>query len=276
MPEKPRRSCSPVPQWSHVVHARWARGKPELTGLGDQGRDSGRGSFCSCRSRCRLPDLARRDSGTAKKQVDWPSGCRQPECLWEEDEMASVWRGRITFGLVTIPVRLDQAARRERISFRHVKRVQGPQPENNVLAFPSGSHSQPGVTSKSRSGPPPPVTEDEPLEETVEPVRLEPVSGPAGAPVQRSEMLKGYEVSKDQFVVFEPGEITALRPRTSSALELTEFVKLEEVDPAYYETSYYVQPDTGGEKAYALLFAALKQTGRAGIGSFAMHGREHV
>ena len=88
--------------------------------------------------------------------------------------------------------------------------------------------------------------------------------------------MKGYEVAKDQFVVLSPEEVAALRPRTSTELEITEFVKTEDIDPIYYETSYYVMPEVGGEKAYTLLFAALKETGHAGIGSLAMHGREHV
>jgi DNA end-binding protein Ku len=76
--------------------------------------------------------------------------------------------------------------------------------------------------------------------------------------------------------VLAPEEVSALRPRTSTELEITEFVRVEEIDPVYYETSYYVMPEGGGEKAYTLLFAALKETGHAGIGSLAMHGREHV
>jgi DNA end-binding protein Ku len=88
--------------------------------------------------------------------------------------------------------------------------------------------------------------------------------------------MKGYEVARDQFVVLAPEEVAALRPRTSTELEITEFVSAEEIDPVYYETSYYVMPEAGGEKAYTLLFAALKETGHAGIGSLAMHGREHV
>jgi DNA end-binding protein Ku len=139
--------------------------------------------------------------------------------------MASVWRGRITFGLVSIPVKLEKAARRERISFRHVRRAQALQTENKVIAFPSGSSSQAPAGIKGRAAEPlHELPEDDALDETVEPVHLQPVSGAAGAPVSRSEILKGYEVSKDQFVVFEPEEIKALRPQTSSALELTEFV----------------------------------------------------
>jgi DNA end-binding protein Ku len=107
-------------------------------------------------------------------------------------------------------------------------------------------------------------------------VRNAPISGLTESPIDRTEILKGYEVSRDEFVVVGPEEVAALRPRTSTELEIAEFVKVEEIDPVYYETSYYVMPEAGGERAYALLFATLKETGHAGMGSLAMHGREHV
>jgi len=141
-----------------------------------------------------------------------------------------------------------------------------------VLTFPAGS--------KPDEKQAPTLAEDSPDDPSVHGavvrVRNEPVSGPADAPVRKAEIMKGYEVSKDQFVVLAPEEVSALKPRTSTELEITEFVKTEEIDPVYYETSYYAIPEAGGEKAYALLFTALKGTGHAGIGSFAMHGREHV
>jgi DNA end-binding protein Ku len=107
-------------------------------------------------------------------------------------------------------------------------------------------------------------------------VRNSPVSAGGQAPVDRSEILKGYEVAKDQYVVFEPRELAALKAQTSTELEITEFTKLEEIDPVYFDTSYYVAPDKGGEKPYALLFRALTETGYVALGSFAMHGREHA
>lgn len=186
----------------------------------------------------------------------------------------SVWRGRITFGLVSIPVRLIKAARRERTRFRRVQRVAAPTevdeeaelPETPVIPFRG-----------ARSTEMPPAESDSPAaEESVVRVRNTPVSGMSDVPVQRSEILKGYEVAKDEFVVLAPDEVAALRPKTSSELEISEFVRLEEIDPVYLETSYYVIPEAGGEKPYALLFEALKQTGHAGIGALAMHGRNHI
>ncbi len=129
-----------------------------------------------------------------------------------------------------------------------------------ILEFPSGNKNVPPT----------------PVDQTARSSAAEPVMRVRNTPVPPGEILKGYEIGKDEFVVLEPQEVAALRPKTSSELEITEFVPLQEIDPMYYETSYYVIPEPGGETAYALLFAALKETGHAGIGSLAMHGREHV
>jgi DNA end-binding protein Ku len=135
-----------------------------------------------------------------------------------------------------------------------------------LLEFPSGAKNVPPLLSAD-SG------ERSAVEEAVVRVRNEPVSGLNEGPVQRAEIMKGYEVTRDQFVVLAPEEVAALRPRTSTELEISEFVRAAEIDPVYYEASYYVMPEVGGEKGYTLLFAALKETGHGGIGSLAMHGR---
>jgi DNA end-binding protein Ku len=121
-----------------------------------------------------------------------------------------------------------------------------------------------------------PEPQPEPTAEPVTRVRNLQVADPTQQPVQPQQVLKGYEVEKDRYVTFEPHEITALRPRTSTELTIAEFVHLDEVDPIYFETSYYAVPDKGGEKAYALLYRALAETNYAAIGSLAMHGREHA
>jgi DNA end-binding protein Ku len=192
---------------------------------------------------------------------------------------ASVWRGRITFGLVAIPVRLVKAARRERTRFRRVQRAnaapqEADEPEEQesgarVLPFPSSSKTQAKPVDRVEA-------EEAAEEERVVRVRNTPVSALTDQPVAPAEILKGYEVSKDAFVVLQPDEVAALRPQTSSEVEITEFVKAVEIDPLYFETSYYVVPEAGGEKPYGLLFAALRETGNAGLGSLAMHGRQHV
>jgi DNA end-binding protein Ku len=95
-------------------------------------------------------------------------------------------------------------------------------------------------------------------------------------PIPRSETVKGYEYEKDHYVVIDDEDIRKAAPRTAKVMEILEFVKADQVDPIYLESSYYVAPDEGGEKAYALLFTALKDSGYYGVAKVAMHNREHI
>jgi DNA end-binding protein Ku len=95
-------------------------------------------------------------------------------------------------------------------------------------------------------------------------------------PIPRSEIVKGYEYEKDRYVVIEDEEIKKVAPASAKVMEILEFVKSEQVDPIYLETSYYMAPDEAGEKPYALLFDALKKTGYVGVAKIAMHNREHI
>jgi len=147
---------------------------------------------------------------------------------------ASVWKGHLTFGLVTIPVRLFSAARSETISF-------------NMLH--KDDHSR---------------------------IRQVTYCQLEDKPIARSETVKGYEYEKDHYVVVEDEEIRKVAPKTAKVMEILEFVKSDQVDPIYLESSYYVAPEEGGEKAYALLFTALKESGYFALAKVAMHNREHI
>ncbi len=76
-------------------------------------------------------------------------------------------------------------------------------------------------------------------------------------------------------VVIADEDIKKVAPKTAKTMEIHQFVKADDIDPVYFESSYYLAPDAGGEKPYALLFAALKETKFAGIAKIAMHNREH-
>ncbi len=97
-----------------------------------------------------------------------------------------------------------------------------------------------------------------------------------GKVVDRSEIVKGYEFAKDQYVMFTPDEIKELEEAGSAAIDITEFVPLASVDPIYFERTYYLAPDRGGSKPYTLLVTALRDTGQCGIGRWAARGREHI
>jgi DNA end-binding protein Ku len=107
-------------------------------------------------------------------------------------------------------------------------------------------------------------------------VRQTLVTATGDQPVSRAEVQKGFEVEKDRYVVLDPGEIKALQRRTSPNMEIVRSVRLAEIDPIFYETSYYVAPDRGGETAYAVLFAALRETGHVALARVGMYGREHI
>ncbi len=97
-----------------------------------------------------------------------------------------------------------------------------------------------------------------------------------GTVVDRSEIVKGYEFAKDQYVQFTAEEIKALEEAGSDSIDIVEFVPLVSVDPLYFDRSYYLAPGKGGARPYALLAAALRETQRCAIGHWASHGRDHM
>ena len=97
-----------------------------------------------------------------------------------------------------------------------------------------------------------------------------------GTVVDRSEIVKGYEFAKDQYVMFSNEEIKELEEAGSTEIGIGEFVPLESVDPVFFERTYYLAPDKGGAKPYTLLVSALRESGQCAIGKWAARGREHV
>ena len=97
-----------------------------------------------------------------------------------------------------------------------------------------------------------------------------------GKLVERSEMTKGYEFAKDQYVMFAPDELKALEDATTHSIDITEFVPLESVDPVYFDGTYYLAPDKGGMKPYSLLATALKNAKQCAVGRWTSRGKEHI
>ncbi|HTQ00031.1 MAG TPA: Ku protein [Casimicrobiaceae bacterium] len=95
-------------------------------------------------------------------------------------------------------------------------------------------------------------------------------------PVGREDIVKGYEFAKDQYVIFTPEELKAMEEVGTHTAEITEFVPLAAVDPVYYDKAYYLAPDKGGAKPYALLAAALRETDRCALGRWAARGKSYV
>ena len=147
---------------------------------------------------------------------------------------ASVWSGYLTFGLISIPVRLFSGARSSGISFNMLHR-----------------------TDKSR-------------------LKQQYVCQADGEVVDRSDIVKGYEFRKDEYVVIDPEEIKKIEPKTAKTMEILEFVKASDVDPVYFESSYYMMPEEAGRRPYALLTKALEESEYVAIAQLTMHNREYT
>jgi DNA end-binding protein Ku len=95
-------------------------------------------------------------------------------------------------------------------------------------------------------------------------------------PVARDQMVKGYEFAKDQYVMFSPEELKAMEEAGTHAADIAEFVPLAAVDPVYFDKAYYLAPDKGGAKPYALLHKAMLATERCAIGRWAARGKQYI
>jgi DNA end-binding protein Ku len=146
-----------------------------------------------------------------------------------------VGNGNISFGLVSIPVRLFPATRSRSVSF-------------NLLHAKDLSRIQQKIFC--------------PVDNAI---------------IDRSELVRGYEVSKDRYVTFSDDELKTLEARGGNhSIEITEFVPLEQIDPIYFETAYYLGCDQTSAKAYRLLTDAMTKTGRVALGRYTLRGKEHV
>jgi DNA end-binding protein Ku len=146
----------------------------------------------------------------------------------------SVWKGHLTFGLISIPIRLFAAARGERISMNQLHRE---------------CHTR---------------------------IRQPLFCPTCNRQVERAEIVKGYEYEKDQYVLFDEKELDKIEPASARTMEILEFVKREEVDPLYFDASYYLTPEDAGKKAYQLLLLAMEESGYGAIAKLTMHQREHI
>jgi DNA end-binding protein Ku len=97
-----------------------------------------------------------------------------------------------------------------------------------------------------------------------------------GVPVERDDIVKGYEFAKDQYVIFTPEELKALEEAGTHSADIAEFVPLESVDPVYFDKAYYLAPDKGGAKPYALFARALRESSRCALGRWAARGKQYI
>ena len=97
-----------------------------------------------------------------------------------------------------------------------------------------------------------------------------------GQVVDRSDIVKGYEYRKGEYVIIDPEEIKKIEPKTAKTMEILEFVKADEVDPVYFDASYYMLPEEAGRRPYALLTKAMEESEYVAIAKLTMHNREYT
>jgi len=97
-----------------------------------------------------------------------------------------------------------------------------------------------------------------------------------GVVVERADMVKGYEFAKDQYVTFTPEELKEMEEKGTQTIEISEFVPAESIDPIYYDKAYFLGPDKGGAKPYALLAESMRQTNQTAVGRYAARGKQYI
>jgi DNA end-binding protein Ku len=146
----------------------------------------------------------------------------------------AMWSGTISFGLVSIPVKLYPAVRRKSVSFNQLDR------------------------------------------KTMSRVKQKRVSATDGREVPYEDIVKGFEVSRDQYVVVDDDELASLAPEATHTIDISDFTDLADIDPVFYDAAYHLAPDTAGRKPYALLARAMEQSGRVAIATFVLRTKQYL
>jgi DNA end-binding protein Ku len=146
----------------------------------------------------------------------------------------SIWTGAISFGLVTVPVKMYSAVSRKTVRFHQL-------------------NGKTGVRIQQK--------------------RVDPSTGDE---VRYEDIVKGYELTPDRYVLIEPGELEALDPKKTKSIEIEDFVALTEIDPIYFDHPYYLAPGPGGAKPYRLLLEAMQKTGRVAIATVVIRSKQQL
>jgi DNA end-binding protein Ku len=146
----------------------------------------------------------------------------------------SIWTGAISFGLVTVPVKLYSAVNRKTVRF-------------NQLNGKTGSR----IAQKR-------------------------VDASTGDEVAYEDLVKGYEIASDRYVVIEPSELESVQPEKTKTIDIEDFVDLADIDPIFYDHPYYLAPGTGGAKPYRLLLEAMRETNKVAIAKVVIRQKESL
>jgi DNA end-binding protein Ku len=145
-----------------------------------------------------------------------------------------MWTGAISFGMVTVPVKLYSALNRKSVRFHQLS-------------------GRTGVRIAQK--------------------RVDPQSGEE---VPYEDVVKGFEIAPDRYVVIEPGELETLQPKKTKTIEIEDFVELSQIDPVFYDHPYYLAPGPGGAKPYRLLLEAMRETGKVAIARVVIRSKEQL
>jgi DNA end-binding protein Ku len=186
----------------------------------------------------------------------------------------AVWTGSLSFGLVTIPVRLYPATEPKDVRFHlmdaHGRRVR-------YRRFISEEEPQASTWEMSEApGTEPPASEEARGQEPERPVPTGRDAGSDEEEIAFEELMRGYETEDGRVVMLSRDEVESARPERSRTIEIEDFVALADIDPVYFEKSYHLAPQAGGEKPYALLLRAMERAGRVGIGRFVLRTKPHL
>ena len=187
----------------------------------------------------------------------------------------AVWSGTISFGLVSVPVRLYPATRRQDIRFHEIDRSSG-QRIRHQKVVEVAAPTLPAPIGGGDHRTPSPVQGHEDMAERGSEVRAVESAPAMPQPVAAGDVVKGFEVAKDRYVTVAREELEELAPERSRTIDVEQFVDASAIDPIYYETSYYAVPDRDYERAYGLLVDAMRETKRVAICRFVLRRKRYL
>jgi DNA end-binding protein Ku len=224
----------------------------------------------------------RSGGGTSHHHIERTFACQLPfsrrRALSYALAMArAVWTGSLSFGLVTIPVRLYPSTEPKDVRF-HLMDAQGRRVRYRRFVSEE-EPSEPTWETPEAPETERPASEDPREGESGQPARPAPSDHDAGSDEQEiafDDLMRGYETEDGRVIMLSRDEVESVRPERSRTIDIEDFVALSDIDPVYFEKSYHLAPQTGGEKPYALLLRAMEHAGRVGIGRFVLRTKPHL
>ena len=186
----------------------------------------------------------------------------------------AVWTGSLSFGLVTIPVRLYPATEPKDVRFhlmdaqgrrvRYRRFVSEEEPQGPTWEMPEARETEPAPSEAAHE------------QEAQRPAPPDHDVGSDAQEIAFDDLMRGYETEDGRVVMLSRDEVESVRPERSRTIDIEDFVALSDIDPVYFEKSYHLAPQAGGEKPYALLLRAMERAGRVGIGRFVLRTKPHL